>query len=394
MRANNLAVHKKNLKKYRLLLFWPLSLTLSWVTALYPEQIEKYYALSFSRIVNQALSLVTGVFPFSLAEVSICFLVIALAIVFIRFLVIKFINKRRQQQSRVQSSLFRNASNKKEGLFYFFYQLLIFGGVLYFTFMLIWGLNYNRMSFAEIAGLPSAEVTVSENELTELCDKLLTKANHLRTNLNEDERGVMKASGGFEEISRTAPKAFANATALYPEFGGNYGKPKHVLLSKLMSYTGITGIYFPFTSEANVNVDIPDCMLPATTCHEMAHQRGFAREDESNYIAWVTCNSSDNPEFQYSGTILALNHSLNALFKISPETVRTLQKKYSSGVRRDLAELSQYWEKYEGKVEEVASDINDAYLKSNRQKDGVQSYGRMVDLLLAEQKAEPSKNFL
>jgi hypothetical protein len=151
-----------------------------------------------------------------------------------------------------------------------------------------------------------------------------------------------------------------------------------------MSYTGITGVYFPFTGEANVNVSVPDSDIPATSCHEMAHQRGFAREDEANYIAYLTCKMHPDVDFQYSGTLLALIETTNALYNQDPSAFKELRSKYSDGLIRDLGAINEYWEHYEGPVNEVSNKINDAYLKANNQSDGVQSYGRMVDLLLAE----------
>ncbi len=45
---------------------------------------------------------------------------------------------------------------------------------------------------------------------------------------------------------------------------------------------------------------------------------------------------------------------------------------------QDLQENNEYWDQYEGKVAEVSNQVNDTYLKLNDQKDGVQSYGRVV----------------
>ena len=56
--------------------------------------------------------------------------------------------------------------------------------------------------------------------------------------------------------------------------------------------------------------------------------------------------------------------------------------------RGDLAATSRYWKKYETPVGETADRWNDAYLKANDQTDGVQSYGRMVDLLIAFYRAQ------
>ena len=40
--------------------------------------------------------------------------------------------------------------------------------------------------------------------------------------------------------------------------------------------------------------------------------------------------------------------------------------------------------RFEGKTAEVSTKVNDTYLKAHSQTDGVLSYGRMVDLMLAD----------
>jgi hypothetical protein len=156
------------------------------------------------------------------------------------------------------------------------------------------------------------------------------------------------------------------------------------MLSELMNYTGICGVYFPFTGEANVNVSIPETSLPSTAAHEMAHQRGFSREDEANYISYLACTAHPDINYKYSGVLLALIHSMNALYEDDKPDFYKLSENYSDGVRHDIEELNKFWQKYEGPVERTSDKINNAYLKANNQKDGVRSYGRMVDLLIAE----------
>ena len=41
-------------------------------------------------------------------------------------------------------------------------------------------------------------------------------------------------------------------------------------------------------------------------------------------------------------------------------------------------------DRFEGKTAEVSTKVNDTYLKAHSQTDGVLSYGRMVDLMLAD----------
>jgi len=89
--------------------------------------------------------------------------------------------------------------------------------------------------------------------------------------------------------------------------------------------------------------------------------------------------------------MLALIYSMNALADVDYEGYKELIASYSPGMKRDLIDNMEFWSQYEGKVEEIANNINNSYLKSNGQKDGVQSYGRMVDLLLAEYREQEEK---
>ena len=75
---------------------------------------------------------------------------------------------------------------------------------------------------------------------------------------------------------------------------------------------------------------------------------------------------------------------MNALYREDQESYYELRDKYSQGLLRDVKYNSEFWDEYQGKAEEITNNINDGYLKGNRQEDGVKSYGRMVELLLAE----------
>ncbi|MGI6066680.1 MAG: DUF3810 domain-containing protein, partial [Bacillota bacterium] len=258
---------------------------------------------------------------------------------------------------------------------------LAFAGVIYFAFILVWGLNYYRLPFSEIAQLPFQPV--AKEELVQVCEKLIDHANNLRVAVHE-ENGVMKIFGTKPALPERAQAGYVNAAKIIPQLGGDYSPAKEVFLSEALSYAGLSGIYFPFTGEANFNRAMPDVMLPNTICHEMAHQRGFAREDEANYIAFATCRSHPDVDFQYSGTILALNYVLRAVHISDNKAVERLMAKCSPGIKKDLQDTAQFWSKYEGPVERLSHDVNNLYLKSNHQKDGVASYGRMVDLLIAD----------
>jgi hypothetical protein len=262
--------------------------------------------------------------------------------------------------------------------------------LVYFCFLLLWGFNYYRSPFSTISGLDVRPSSVKE--LQELCSNLLSRANSLRTQVHENNAGVMKLSSGRQYVLDAASKGYFNAAAVYPELGGKYGRPKGVLplMSTAMSYAGISGVYFPYTGEANVNTLITDSEFPFTACHEMAHQHGFSREDEANYIAYFVCTKHPDVDFQYSGVLMALIESTNALYSQDKNAFKTLRGQYSEGVLRDLKAINSFWQQYEGPINDVSTKINDAYLKANNQNEGVKSYGRMVDLLLAEYRANKS----
>lgn len=326
----------------------------------HPKIVEKYYSNSINKFTRQALSFTTSIFPFSVAEFLVFFLLIILLLLLVT-LIIKI---------------------KTGGFLGQLLNITVYLSVLYILFMLLWGFNYNRLSFDKIAGLKIQKS--SEKELYNLCDSLIKRTNTLRTKVKENPQGVIIIPGGYKDILQRAIKGYEKASVIYPELSGKYGPPKPILLSEKMSYTGITGIYMPYTGEPNVNISIPDFDIAFTAAHEMAHQRGFAREDEANYIAYLTCTMHPDADFQYSGLLLALINSMNALADKNIVEYKLLTEKYSMGVRRDLLYNDNFWSKYKGSVQKTANNVNDSYLKSNGQQEGVESYGKMVDLLLAE----------
>ena len=113
------------------------------------------------------------------------------------------------------------------------------------------------------------------------------------------------------------------------------------------------------------------------------------REDEANFVAYLACRSSDNPEFRYSGSILAYIYSGNALYSQNLEAFRQVREKLCDQAVADLLHHNAYWDTYRGTVSEVSDKVNDVYLKVNSQEDGTKSYGRMVDLLLAWNREQP-----
>ena len=189
------------------------------------------------------------------------------------------------------------------------------------------------------------------------------------------------ALGAERELYFTSPEAFsqyahesvANIEALqemYPFFARPlYSTPKPVLASEALSYANIAGMFFPFTVESNINIKDPLFTQPFTIAHELAHQAGFMREDEANFIAFLACQESTDPLTRYSGAYHAFVRTYNVLRKVDPALAATLWASLPEAIQSDNAYYHNFLKQYEGPLKEASTHLNDTYLKANSQKD-------------------------
>ncbi|MBU5333221.1 MAG: DUF3810 domain-containing protein [Anaerocolumna aminovalerica] len=366
-------------KRIWILILIPVALVVLFLARVNPWIAEYIFARGIYKQLAQVFSLMAGIVPFSIMEAQVILLPILAAILFLRFL------------WRIISRIYK----KESDLGYIIAHGLLNGACIFsialFLYVIFAGVNYHRYSFAAYSGLEVKESSVEE--LYNLNVALAKNASDIRNTLHlegaEDENGVIQfSSDNWGELGVEAAKAFDKAAEKYPVLKGKYGTPKPVFFSRFMSRMEITGIYWPFTLEANINVDTTKHSIPATMGHELAHLRGFMREDEANFIAYLVCKESDNLLFQYSGAMLALSYVSNQLYKENSELYYKVADLYSPYMIADLREEYYYWNQFEDTViSTISNSMNDTYLKANRQEDGVKSYGRMVDLLLAEYRA-------
>lgn len=351
-------------------LLLPLAILLTFIASKYPSLVERYYTTTIYLYVSQIVSSITGVIPFSVAELILIIGTITIGWG-IALHVKTVIYNRQNWIPMIKSHLL---------------VVTVFTTVVYFLFVVSWGLNYHRVPLASIIDLEIEKSSVEELEA--LSKYLVEQANELREYVEVNNEGLMFVSSGIRDIFKRADIGFYEAAKQYPEFAGNYGRPKPVLFSRFLSYQKIGGFYFPFTGEANVNIDGPHFTIPFVALHEMAHQRGFAREDEANFIAYVTAMMHPDYDYQYSGTMLALNYVMNALRRQDIDRYQAILESYSPGVKRDFDDWRQQSQRFDGFISKVSNRVNNVYLQANAQSDGVQSYGRMVDLLLANYRTE------
>jgi hypothetical protein len=359
------------LKRNFIILLFPLSLMIICFAKRSSFFAEEIFSKRIYRVLSVIISRITGIFPFSVAEILLLLMPICLTVLMI-FFILHIVKEKGRRKLVIGKAVINT---------------LCAASILYFLYVAACGVNYYRYPFSFYSHLQVQES--SEEELFALCMSLAERTNALRElTTSEDEFGVFQSSMSIGDLGKEAVKAYRKASKDYPILSGWYPQPKPILFSTMMSRMELTGIYIPFTVESNVNVAVPDYSIPATMCHEMAHQRGFMREDEANYIAYLVCANSDSVDLQYSGLMQALIIAGNALYDKNVDLYREVAATYSNEVRTDLNANSEYWRQFENQViSNAVEKINNTYLVMNDQEDGVQSYGRMVDLLLAEYRA-------
>lgn len=336
--------------------------------------VEKYYSNGVNIVTVKLMSKTFGILPFSIFEILIYISVLSI-LGFIIYSIYYMVKNPGKILSYLKNSLLN---------------IISIVGIIYFLFVMLWGINYNRMNLEDSLisdynisnSKQIKEVNYDEDDLIKLYKFLIEKCNDTRSKVLEDNKKVMKCNTDSKEVLKRANNAYEKVDILNLNKRGSYAPAKAILNSKLLCYTGITGIYSPFTGEANVNIAAPDIYIPFTTLHEMAHQRGYSSEDECNFLAYIACINNKDYDFQYSGYISALKYVNLALARVDKSTLYTLNNNMSKEVIRDLEYSSEFWKNYEGKVNEVSDNMNNTYLKANGVEEGTASYGKMVNLLL------------
>lgn len=334
------------------------------------KESAEWYATTTYPWLSSAVALIPSLLPFSLAEVMIVAGVVGLVI----FIVVSIYGIVRTRDERG----FRTAK--------LVLNLVCTASVVLLLFMLLAGINYHRKEFSELSGLNIAETgaTYHADELNDLGMFLVDEMAQDREALGDDRDIYHASPETFTHYANESVSLMNELQNSYPVFQRPlYSAPKPVIASKALCYANIAGLFFPFTVESNINIEDPFFTQPFTMAHELAHQTGFMREDEANFIAFLACMESDDPLVRYSGAYQAFVRTYPILRRVDADVARELWSSLPDSVKEDNTYYSNLLKQYEGPVKEVSTKINDTYLKANSQHDGVAAYDRMVNLLLA-----------
>ena len=249
-----------------------------------------------------------------------------------------------------------------------------------------WMLNHYAPELSEELDLEVKEYSV--DELYESCEHYLLKAAEYSSLIERDDEGHAIA-GDFYEIAKIAGSSYEKLSDTYPVFKGSNVRVKRLtVVGEYLMYNGIVGIFMPISGEAGVPYSVPTVPLPFTMAHEAGHRLGLAGEEEANFAAFLACIYNDDVRFIYSGYYNAFSYTFSSLYKIDQEKALELYHKYDEDINVTLVKLdrqdtSNVYKKYESPLKEVSDQINDTYLKTFDEKEGIQSYGMVSDYLIA-----------
>ena len=254
--------------------------------------------------------------------------------------------------------------------------------LMYSIFALSFGVAYNTSTLDKKIGLERREVsaeelyytaTVLQNKIEEDIDSIT---------FNRDGSSVMPYS--IHDLSRKVNDAYDKIYDKYKFISPLDSEIKCIALSDYLTYTHISGIYTYYTGEANLNLNFPDYVLPYTVAHELAHQRGIAREEEANFVAFLVCIESDDPYIRYSAYQNVYEYVLSAMSETDSDLYDKLIVNLDSRMRNEMIAYNQFFSKYRNSTaSKVSEKVNDVYLKSQGEEQGSRSYNLVVDLAVA-----------
>ena len=344
-------------------IFYIVSFAALALTAVYlaSEDFADFLNESISSVVRIFLAKLTGVLPFSLAEFAVIFSPVII------FLVARWATKK--------------YSGSWRGVAIFCVSLLSVISIFMSVFLVAFAPGYHGKTLDVKLGLERRQV--SAEELYDTAVILRDKVNAEAENLRYRGDGFSEMPYSISDMNKKLIEAYDAAAEKYDFIKSFSSRLKPVMLSKAMSYAHITGVYTFFTGEANINVDFPDYTIPYTAAHELAHQRGIAREDEANFVAYLVCIESDDAYVRYSAYLNLYEYVASALWKADKELYFEVISTLSPYVKRELSAYSAFFDKYrDSVVSEVSDAVNNTYLTMQGTA-GTASYGMVVDLAVA-----------
>jgi hypothetical protein len=330
------------------------------IFSFFPQTIEKYYSTGIYPAISGVLRILLGWIPFSVGDILYGGVLI--------WLIIRITSFTRKLVGR---------RLKKPYLIWLALRIVSFILGVYIVFNLFWGLNYNRRGIADQMELRIQPYT--NEELTKLVQIVVDQLNQSEI-LAKENRPALKTKS---ILFRGAIQAYQNRMEEDRFMKYRHPSVKPSLFSILGNYLGFTGYYNPFSGEAQVNTTVPLFIQPFTTCHEIGHQLGYAKENEANFAGYLSAISSSNPSFRYSANFEIYVYAASELYFRDSTLIQPLREKLNPGVRQDIKVLRDFVRSYENPLEPYIRRLYGRYLKANGQPQGLRTYDEVTAWMIA-----------
>ena len=322
----------------------------------------EWYSRTVSAVLRWLLSFCTGFFTFSLAEIILLVSPIAFVFVFV-YVIRKAVRKKISLSSLLK-----------------IFVSVIF--VVFFVFVNTFGICYFRKPLDENLGIK--QKSPDREQLYLATEFLLSELNKTLDAVDFTRKNGSENPHDWDNLDDLIDEGYDKITDDYNFISSIYAKPKKIILSSVMTYTHVSGVYVPFTGEANINTNYPDYVVAFTMAHEKAHQRGVAGEDEANFVAFLALLASGDEYLKYASLMSMYDYFLDSIYESDKEMYLYFLGKTDTRVITEMISYSEFFDKYrDSAMSEIADAVNDSYLKSMGQDDGVKSYGKVVELFCA-----------
>ena len=349
----------KTKQQWRLILALFVVALLIKLLSLNSDFIERYYSNGVYIFISRMLRILFGWLPFSIGDVFYFIAIFWLLVKLVRFI-----------------RLLLKKQLTRQWFFAAIRKLILVVLIVYILFNALWGLNYNRNGIAYQLKLQKPKE--SKELLFSITQELLARVNISRRVL--PTRLVFASAKNF---TNTAVAGYDNLHKQFPFLAYQNKSVKSSFYNVAGNYLGFSGYYNPFSGEAQINTSLPVFLLPYVTCHEMAHQLGYAGEDEANFVGYLAAISAPDPRFQYSVYFDLFNYANSELFFYDSTAARNNYKQLDTLVKADLKTYRQFLRSYKNPLEPLITDLYGNYLKANNQPRGMETYSDVISWLMA-----------
>ncbi|GAB1857384.1 DUF3810 domain-containing protein [Flavobacteriaceae bacterium MHTCC 0001] len=321
-----------------------------------PDFVDKYYSNGIYPVISKVFRYVLGWLPFSFGD-----LVYGLGGFYMVWWFIK------------------NRKRLRRDLKHWLIDVFAAVSIIYFAFHFFWGMNYYRLPLHKNLGL---EADYTTEQLVHITEQLISVSNDLHLEITKNDSVKVCMPYDKATVFKLIPKGYDNLKSTFPNLEYHPESTKQSLFSYPLTYMGFSGYLNPLTNESQVNGIIPMYKFPTTTSHEIAHQLGYAAENEANFIGFMAASNSDDIYMKYCGYTFGLRFCLNEIYRRDECLFEDMLANVNAGILKNYEESRKFWEAHENPLEPFFKLLYGNFLKANNQSKGMESYSYVVALLV------------